>query len=193
MLRNNAPEILEGTVQIDATLVGGKLKGKSKARRKAMREKYNGKVRKDDGKTAVLGLIANGKIVHNVVVGREQSANVLPVMLSKVKEGSTVVTDESQAYKLLKLKYNHVTVNHGKEEYVKDGFTTNNIESYFAILKRGIYGIYHQVSPKHLHRYCDEFSYRFNTREKTEAERFLDSFSNAHGRRLTYKNLIKKI
>jgi ISXO2-like transposase domain len=66
---------------------------------------------------------------------------------------------------------------------------TNNIEGFWAVLKRGVYGIYHQVSPKHLKRYCNEFSYRYNSRQIADNEIFEISLKNTNGR-LKYKDLI---
>lgn len=194
MLKENAPELLEGTVQIDTTFVGGKLKTKSNKKRKAYREAFKaGEISRDDGKGMVLGFIANGKTVLTKVVDGSTAQDIMPVMHKHVKQGSTVVTDEASIFRLLRDKYEHRKVNHSKNEYVVDGFTTNGIESYFATLKRGHYGTYHYMSKKHLHRYCDEFSFRFNTRTITESERFEKSLGNAHGRRLTYKKLINKL
>jgi len=82
-------------------------------------------------------------------------------------------------------------VNHSQDEYVKDGFHTNSIEGFWSLLKRGIYGIYHQVSEKHLQRYCDEFAARYNTRKIADNERFQNAVQNSEGR-LKYNQLIGK-
>ena len=74
--------------------------------------------------------------------------------------------------------------------YVVNGFHTNSIEGYWSQLKRGIYGVYHQVSPEHLTRYCDEFSFRYNTRKTTDVERFISILSLCSGR-LTWNDLTK--
>ena len=83
----------------------------------------------------------------------------------------------------------HDTVNHGAGEYVPEDVTTNGIESVFAVLKRGLIGVYHHASPKHLDRYVDEFSFRMNEgniNNHTLAR--LDSFvDGTAGKRLTYK------
>lgn len=70
-----------------------------------------------------------------------------------------------------------------------NGFHTNGIENFWNVLKRGIYGIYHQVSRKHLQRYCDEFGARYNTRELKDNQRFELSVQKSNGR-LKYKQLI---
>jgi transposase-like protein len=192
MLKNKGSFMLEGTVQIDCTFIGGKLHYKSNKKRKAMRAKYAGKVHNEDGKATVLGFLANGQVHHQVVQG-EKPRFVIPIMRETVKEGSTIVTDELRAYKVLRDKYTHKTVNHGKSEYVRNGFSTNGIEGAFSQLKRGIYGIYHHASPKHLNRYCDEFSFRYNTRKETEVDRFKKALGQCDGSRLRYVDLTKEV
>jgi hypothetical protein len=76
--------------------------------------------------------------------------------------------------------------------FVNGMASTNTAESFWSHLKRGINGIYHHVSPKHLQLYCDEYSYRWNTRDMTDGERFDDWFSRIEGKRLTYKSLVRK-
>jgi hypothetical protein len=87
----------------------------------------------------------------------------------------------------------HETINHSAGEYVRDDVTTNGIESVFAVLKRGLVGVYHHVSPKHLDRYVDEFSFRLNEGNvKNHTMTRLESFvSGTAGKRLTYKGLIQ--
>jgi hypothetical protein len=88
--------------------------------------------------------------------------------------------------------FNHIIVKKDIRSFITDSyFHTKNLEGYLAILKRGIYGIYHQVSPKHLQRYCDEFAARFNTRKIADNERFELSVKNSEGR-LKYNDLIAK-
>lgn len=90
------------------------------------------------------------------------------------------------------LIYRHDSINHGAGEYVRGDVTTNGIESVFAVLKRGIHGVYHHTSPKHLHRYVSEFAFRLNDGDVSHhtMERLASLFSAAIGRRLTYKDLI---
>ena len=88
--------------------------------------------------------------------------------------------------------FSHHAVNHGAGEYVRGNVTTNGIESVFAVMKRGIIGVYHHASPKHLHRYVDEFAFRLNDGSVSlhTLDRLSSMFSAAIGRRLTYKDLI---
>lgn len=101
------------------------------------------------------------------------------------------MTDEWGAYNGLNQNYQHEVLKHNAAEFVRDGFHTNSIEGFWSLLKRGIFGIYHSVSPKHLNKYCDEFSYRYNTRKASDGARFSLSLNNAETR-LTYKQLIQK-
>lgn len=124
-------------------------------------------------------------------------AETLKAEINKIvpDKDSIIITDSHNSYISIGKEYAaHEVVNHSIDEYVNDaGFTTNNIESAFAILQRGIYGIYHHVSEKHLQRYCHEFAYRFNNRKIKDFERFNVTMENKHLKgRLTYKTLIAK-
>ena len=79
---------------------------------------------------------------------------VTPLMVETVDSNTILITEAHKAYRLLKEDFTHVVVKHSDGEYKNGRFHTNSIENFWGILKRGIYGIYHQVSPKHLHRYC---------------------------------------
>jgi hypothetical protein len=97
-------------------------------------------------------------------------------------------------YKLLandQNQYNHQVVNHAGDEFVRGLYHTNSIEGFWSLLKRGIIGIYHNVSKVHLQSYCNEFALRYNTRTHSTAQRFNFILTNTTGR-LTYKQLISK-
>ena len=97
------------------------------------------------------------------------------------------MTDESSSYRSLRREgWNHETVNHAMFEYARGDVTTNNVESFFGNIRRGLNGIYHSVSKKHLHRYLSEFQYRFNNRELTDGQRVIGAIKAAQGKRLTY-------
>jgi hypothetical protein len=105
---------------------------------------------------------------------------------------ATLVSDSFGGYKDLGFEFKeHAIVNHGADEFVKGSLHTNSVEGFFSQLKRGVYGIYHQVSVRHLQRYCDEFAYRYNTRKIKDAERFTLSLQNME-RRLTWNRLTEK-
>jgi transposase-like protein len=115
---------------------------------------------------------------------------VEPIIKSTVKENSNVYTDEWHAYKDLGKWFNHQIVNHSAKEYVNQKASTNSIEGFWSHLKRGINGTYHWVSKKHLPKYVDEFTLRFNTRKYKEQERFDLLLLSVVNKRLTYQELI---
>jgi len=127
------------------------------------------------------------------VVGNTDQETVHRVIHENVEVRSTLNTDEFAAYRGLGgLFFDHETINHGAAEFVRDNVTTNSIESVFAVLKRGLIGVYHHASPKHLHRYVDEFAFRLNEGDvKRHTLDRLESFvKGIAGKRLTYKAYI---
>ena len=104
-----------------------------------------------------------------------------------------MVTDGFSMYAFLGKddRFKHVMVDHKSGQYVNGGFHSNGIKNFWSLLKRGIIGIFHQVSPQHLQRYCDEFAARYNTRQIKDHERFELSIQNSEGR-LKYNQLIGK-
>ena len=115
--------------------------------------------------------------------------NIKGIIKDFVKFGTTIVSDGWRGYKGLSEHYKHVVVEHSKGVYVNNGFHTNSIEGFWSQLKRGIIGIYHLVSSKHLQRYCNEFEYRYNTRHLSDGER-LYKFLLECINRLKYDTLI---
>jgi hypothetical protein len=107
-----------------------------------------------------------------------------------VKDGCVVMTDEYSAYTDLAKYYQHHTVNHTAKEFVNGMAHTNGIENFWSHLKRGIDGIYHQISKEHLQAFVNVFILRFNTRNFQTQSRFDLVLSAISGKRLTYKNLI---
>jgi transposase-like protein len=123
--------------------------------------------------------------------------NVTPLTLrGHVKEmvsaSSRLMTDEKQAYNGLGDYFagGHHTVNHTRGEYARGDVTTNTIESFFALLKRGVVGTFHNVSKKHLHRYVSEFEFRYNNRRVDDGERTKRAIQSADCKRLTYKQQV---
>jgi len=105
-----------------------------------------------------------------------------------VKRSATIMTDEWPSYRGLRREFRgHETVEHHRKEYVRGNASTNTAESFFALLKRGIHGTFHHVSKKHLHRYCDEFAFRWSNRKVTDGERTEAAIRGAEGKRLSYR------
>lgn len=184
MLREKAPVMLRNVVEIDETFIGGKYKWKHADKKK---EGAQGSI----DKAMVFGALQRHGKVKAVVVDDRTNATLLSTMVSTVEKDSIMVSDEWYHSTLLSPYYKHVVIQHKIEEYVRGAFHTNTIEGFWAILKRGIYGIYHSVSAKHLQRYCDEFASRYNSRKITDDERFVLSIKNSEGR-LKYNDLIGK-
>lgn len=180
---------MEGVIEADETFVGGKNKNRHKDKKVK-----NSQGRSFKDKTPVLGLLNREGNVKCVVIPDTKSETIQPIILSHVKKGSTIYSDEWWAYQGLGKFYNHGVVDHGRGQYVNDsGETTNGIENFWSQFKRGIIGIYHnRVTRKHLQGYANEFTFRFNFRHEATGHRinlFLESTIN---KRLTYNKLIGK-
>lgn len=185
MLTNNAPELLDGIVEVDETYVGGSLSNKHASEKN--------KLKGIDNKTMVLGAVQRKGSVKTKVIPQTNIENITDAVKEFIAPNSTMVTDEHHAYnRLEKEGYNHKKVNHRDKEYVRKEdilVHTNNIEGFWNILKKQIDGIHHSVSAKHLQRYCNEASFRYNHRKAFQDERFADALANCNGS-LPYKTLI---
>jgi transposase-like protein len=117
---------------------------------------------------------------------------VIDILFTNIRRKATLVTDESQLYTFAGTQYaDHQTVLHAGREYVnKDGYTTNNVENFFGIFKKGMVGVYHSCGEQHLQRYLDEFSFRYSNRSGlgiNDAARGELALKGIVGKRLTYQ------
>lgn len=186
MLTDNAPELLEGIVEVDETYVGGSLKNIHASKK----EKLNGL----DNKTMVFGALQRDGKVKTKVIPQTNIENISSAIEGFVAPDSFMVSDEHHAYNRVGQKYKHRKVNHRVKEYVRKEdilVHTNNLEGYWNLLKKQIDGIHHSVSPKHLQRYCNESTFRYNNREAFQDERFAEALKKCNGR-LKYNQLIGK-
>ena len=177
----NAP--FAGPVEVDETFVGGKAKNMHAHKRKQV-IKGRGAV----GKTAVVG--AKDRATNRVsaaVVENVDQPTLQGFVAENVEPGTKVYTDDHGGYEGL---LNHETVRHSVKEYVNGQAHTNGIESFWAMLKRGYVGTYHRMSPKHLHRYVDEFSGRHNIRTADTIDQMAAMVRGMDGKRLKYKDLV---
>jgi transposase-like protein len=149
---------LGGTVEIDETYLGGKQRG------------HKGK---RTNKDVVIGMRQRGGPLRLVKAEDNKAGTVLDIIYGNVDKGvEKIMTDESPIYNFNLTQYHrakHSRIKHKSKVYVKGEVHTNTVESAFSLFKRGVIGSFHQISIKHLQRYLDEFSYRFNRREDDHA------------------------
>lgn len=194
MLKNQAPEMLgDGKiVEADESYIGGKEGNRHYGKQ---RSKDNPDLANDGTpykkKNMVVGIVERGGKIRLKHVPSASVNNMVPFIEKHVPQGSTVFTDESVIYKNIGNTYTHKTVTHAVKKYVDGEVHTNSIENFWGLLKRGILGIYHQVSEKHLERYLNEFTARYNERDLTENEKFNKFLQDSEGG-LLYKNLISE-
>jgi transposase-like protein len=180
---------LSGIVEIDETFVGGKkrLVGFRDAHSKPNRMGIN--LRQD--KAPVISVLQRDGEVRSFHVDRVTVENIRPVLAEMVDRDAHVMTDSANRMKLSKYGWKHSAVDHSKHEYARheDGLTitTNTVEGYFSILKRGLHGIYHHDSKQYLDQYLREFDYRYNVRKMNDGARFTLALKKTGGKRLTMR------
>jgi transposase-like protein len=174
---------LFGTVEVDETYVGGKSRNMHKSEREK-RIQGRGAV----GKMPVVTLVERGGRVKSQYMESVTGENLKRAMIECIEQQTCIMTDESPSYFGVNQHFvEHSTVNHKKGEYVRGKSHVNTCESIHALLKRGIIGTFHHVSKQHLHRYLDEFDFRFNARKISDGERTLKAIQGFEGKRLMYK------
>ncbi len=174
-------------VEIDETFVGGKNKN-----RHTSKKIPNSQGRSVIDKTPVLGILQREGYLVATVVPDTKGETLMPEIIKNVHTNATVCTDEWLGYKNLKNFFKeHLVVKHYQGEYVVGNAHTNSIEGFWAIFKRGIIGIYHALSRKHLQRYVNEFVFRYNTRKMEVKDKFDLLLKNMVGSRLRWRELVK--
>ncbi|HEY1708274.1 MAG TPA: IS1595 family transposase [Rhizomicrobium sp.] len=171
-------------VEADETYVGGKEKNKHVGKRK--RGNIGGM-----GKEIAFSLVERGGKVRSQHVPEVNARTLRPILVSQIHHQTSLMTDDAGQYRHMGKEFErHEVVNHGIDEYVRGDAHTNTIEGYFSILKRGIVGTYHHVSPQHLKRYLGEFDFRYNEREALgvdDTTRTIRAMEGIEGKRLTYR------
>ncbi len=142
-------------------------------------------------KAGVVGLVdpATGH-ARAFAVKSATADTVRKILVTNVSRKAALVTDESALYAKVGEEYGmHQTVLHAGREYVnRDGFTTNHVENFFGIFKKGMVGVYHFCGEQHLQRYLTEFSFRYTNRHVTDGERTAIALKGIEGKRLTYRS-----
>jgi transposase-like protein len=173
---------LSGIIEADETFIGG-------------RPRYplgHPKRKKFKDKIAIMAVLQRGAGIRASVAQSVTTGNVKWMLSRWVESGSTLMTDEFKPYETHARYFGleHHRLCHWRKEYVRAddrAIHLNSIESFWAVLKRGLHGTYHAVSREHLHRYLSEFQFRYNTRELGDGERLAQAVRQADGRRLCYR------
>jgi len=171
-------------VEADETYIGGKERNKHVGQRD--KRKIGGA-----GKEIAFALVERGGKVRSFHVPEVNAKTLRPILVQQISRKTSLMTDDAGQYRHMGNEFDrHEVVNHGADEYVRGDAHTNTIEGYFSILKRGIIGTYHHVSPQHLKRYLGEFDFRYNERSALgveDSERATKALQGIVGKRLTYR------
>jgi hypothetical protein len=182
MRKDPLVSLLKGIVEVDETYVGGKPRKDGTAHKRGSGTK----------KIPVLGIVErNGKAVSKPIEVVNHK-NLRSAIEAVVDRQSTIISDESHNYCGIGRHFDggHLSVKHTAGEYVNGDISTNTVESYFALLKRGVHGTFHHISKKHLKKYCDEFSFRWDYRKVSDGERATQAIKGIEGKSLPYKKII---
>ena len=188
---------LDGTVEVDETYVGGRPRNPSIQALRAMsyterkpwwqeRERAKGRGTK---KPPVVALVERGGNVRAQVIADVSGKTLHRAIRENVRASAAIHTDELSSYHGIGRHFagGHHTVRHSIREYARGDVHVNTAESFFALLKRGLIGTFHAVSKKHLHRYVNEFAFRWNHRKEDDGARTAAAIQGAEGKRLRYR------
>jgi transposase-like protein len=138
-------------------------------------------------KRAIIALVERGGDVRSFHVPGAHASTVVEIVRNNIARETRLHTDESKLYHQVGKEFaSHETVTHADKEYARGDVSTNTVEGYFSIFKRGMRGVYQHCKEKHLHRYLAEFDFRYNTRKITDMERTIAAVRGGEGKRLTY-------
>lgn len=175
--------MLRGVVEMDETFIGGLERNKHESKKTHI---GRGTV----GKTPVIGMRERGGRTKAVVASAVDMDNLFQAIHENIEPGAMIYTDEHPGYQIDEV-YGHKRVNHGTGEYSHKGVSTNSIESVWAVLNRGLHGVYHHASKKHLARYVNEFTFRLNEGDvkRHTLERLASLVTACFKTHITYKEL----
>jgi transposase-like protein len=151
------------------------------------------KARGWSGKRVVVTLVERGGISRSIHADKLDGTTIAQILTDNVSRRSRLHTDESHLYRKPGVDFAaHESVNHSKKEYAREDVTTNTVEGFFSIFKRGMTGIYQHCGEQHLQRYLDEFDFRYSNRAALgvdDTERTRRAIKGGDGKRLTYRPL----
>ena len=189
LTREPVKALFGGTVEVDETYVGGKPRYSIPQATKPgerPQDHYS-----PTRKAAVVSVLQRGGSVRSHHVQRVTSKTIKPIIKEMVSEDAHIMTDSSTVLESASLGRKHSQVNHTEKEYARyengECISTNSVESFFAILKRGHYGVYHHWSKKYLGQYLREFDWRYNVRRLPDMERAVVALKMTGGKRLMLK------
>lgn len=144
-------------------------------------------------KRPIFALVERGGAARAYHMPMVTGKNIREKLVTNADRKSRLHTDESQLYDAVGTEFaQHETVNHGAKEYARGDVTTNSVEGFFGIFKRGIIGVYQHCGEQHLQRYLDEFAFRYTNRAKLgidDDERAVIAAKGMDGKRLTYRRI----
>jgi hypothetical protein len=175
-------------VEADETYFGSIPEAKQPKYKTSGRPFSNDPRRSHGRKRTIISLVERGGEVRSFHVPEATLGNVVNIVRGNISKESRLHTDESRLYLTVGKEFKaHETVVHSAKEYARGDVTTNTVEGYFSIFKRGMKGVYQHCAEKNLHRYLAEFDFRYNTRKITDSERAVLAVRGGEGKRLTYR------
>lgn len=167
-------DMLGGTVEVDETYVGGRIKG--------------GKRGRGTEKTKVFGILEREGTLQMYIVDKVNARTLQGIIYDNVEIGSAIMSDEWKAYNGLNEFYAHNIINHGRRHYADGEVHVNTLEGAWGHFKRTLKGIYHRPSKKYMAKYCGEFMFRYNNRNKSMQVLFKDALKQTKIR-VTHKEI----
>jgi hypothetical protein len=185
MAQHGLIDKLRGIVEIDEVWIGPKEKGTG----------LRGAGNIESKKRPIVALMErheNGSRVRSFQVERVTLANIKPILKEHVETGTNIQTDEAVVYHFIHDDFpNHDVVNHKAKEYSRrengKHITTNTVEGFFSLVRRGVYGTFHHWGRGYLQQYLNEFDFRYNHRKVNDSERTMLALKSIEGQRLTLR------
>jgi hypothetical protein len=186
--------LLSGTIEADETYIGPRRRRGAPVMHERIKDEQEMGLRPSPragidwktGKQVVFGIIERGGMARTMHVREASGKELQPILIKNIDlKASRLITDAHSAYRLIRRHLPHDVIKH-ELEYVRGDVHTQNIDSYWSTLKRGLFGTFHHVGEQHLGQYLSEFEYRFNRRKISDADRFYALLQQTEGRLAWY-------